>query len=92
MQILIQAVLGIHWVWDLRQLVKLPVTSIWVFSDYKQLYLHRLLTNYQLIGFWNKTMSVKGDVDPDYSYLKASFFSCELNLLPKLWEVQCDQE
>lgn len=57
-----------------------------------KLCLHRLLTNYELIGFWTKTMSVEGDVELEYPSLKASFFSSKLDLLPKLWEAQCIQE
>lgn len=59
---------------------------------FSKLCLHRLQTSYQLIGFWTKTRSVKGDVELDYPYLMASFFSCELDLLPNLWEAQCSQE
>lgn len=36
-------------------------------------------------------MSVKGDVELDFTYLGASFLSCGLDLMPKLWEAQCSQ-
>lgn len=37
-------------------------------------------------------MSVKGDVELDFTYLGASFLSCGLDLMPKLWEAQCSQQ